>query len=370
MIFCRALFLSLIAVLFSKPAQIYGVTINVTTLADSSPSAPSGSLREALNSINADADSSIPYNIVFDSGLSGGTTTLADHLPVINLLTGDVTYLTHAITLNTTSSIPITIDGASTYQIFFQNSGSVTLQNLTLQNGISQGGNGGGGSGGFIGGGGGGALGAGGAIFLNEGTLLLQDVEFSGNSAVGGTGGGNGGASTTSKSGGGGGGAGLGGAIFVRSGSLTISTLSSSTSFSGGVVTAGTGATTTGFGTPGSDGTAAGTDLYINTATVTINVATSLNQTYNGTIAGSGGITKLGGGTLLLEGANSYSGTTLVSAGTLQGNTTSISGAITNNATVVFNQTVDGTYAAIITGSGALTKLGGATLIAMEQSSC
>ena len=39
---------------------------------------------------------------------------------------------------------------------------------------------------------------------------------------------------------------------------------------------------------------------------------------------------------MILTGTNTYSGGTLVSAGTLQGNTLSLQGAITNNAAVVF----------------------------------
>ena len=42
----------------------------------------------------------------------------------------------------------------------------------------------------------------------------------------------------------------------------------------------------------------------------------------------------------------------------MQGTTTSLQGAITNNATVTFNQSTDGTYSGVISGSGDVTKEG------------
>jgi autotransporter-associated beta strand protein len=72
----------------------------------------------------------------------------------------------------------------------------------------------------------------------------------------------------------------------------------------------------------------------------------NLSTTVSGVISGSGGsLVKVGSGTLTLTGANTYSGGTTVSAGTLQGTTTSLQGAIANNASVVFDQTTSGTYA-------------------------
>jgi autotransporter-associated beta strand protein len=84
--------------------------------------------------------------------------------------------------------------------------------------------------------------------------------------------------------------------------------------------------------------------------------------TYAGDMSGTGDLTKLGAGTLVLSGFNSYSGGTLVSAGTLQGDTTSLQGDITNNSSIVFDQAIPGTYTGSITGSGSLTKLAAGTL--------
>jgi autotransporter-associated beta strand protein len=80
-------------------------------------------------------------------------------------------------------------------------------------------------------------------------------------------------------------------------------------------------------------------------------------------LTGSGGLLKRGGGTLVLAGANSYGGGTFVSAGTLQGDTTSLQGNIVNNATVVFAQQSDGIYVGAMSGSGVLIKTGSGTLV-------
>jgi autotransporter-associated beta strand protein len=84
--------------------------------------------------------------------------------------------------------------------------------------------------------------------------------------------------------------------------------------------------------------------------------------TFSGVISGPIALTKAGSGTVVLTGNNAYTGGTTVSAGTLQGNATSLQGSVTNNAAVVFNQTASGTYAGAMTGSGNLSKTGGGQL--------
>ncbi|SNB51135.1 outer membrane autotransporter barrel domain-containing protein [Arboricoccus pini] len=68
------------------------------------------------------------------------------------------------------------------------------------------------------------------------------------------------------------------------------------------------------------------------------------SATLAGPITGSGDLTKLGPGTLVLTGADAY-GDTLVQAGTLVGNSASISGNIANAGTVIFDQSADADFA-------------------------
>jgi autotransporter-associated beta strand protein len=100
-------------------------------------------------------------------------------------------------------------------------------------------------------------------------------------------------------------------------------------------------------------GTAAGTSFSYNA---------SSNLTFDGTITGAGAFAKRGNGTLTLTGNNTYTGGTTISAGTLAGNSDSLQGNIANTAALVFNQSANGTYSGILSGSGSLTKNGAATL--------
>ncbi len=90
--------------------------------------------------------------------------------------------------------------------------------------------------------------------------------------------------------------------------------------------------------------------------------ASNTSTTFSGVVSGSGALTKVGSGTLTLAGSNTYSGGTTVSAGTLQGTTTSLQGNIVNNAGLVFDQAANGAYTGVISGNGTLTKQGSGTL--------
>jgi len=74
----------------------------------------------------------------------------------------------------------------------------------------------------------------------------------------------------------------------------------------------------------------------------------------SGVFSGTGPLTINGTGTLILSGANTYTGGTTLISGTLQGNTTSLQGSIINNSQVVFNQSSTGIYSGSMSGSGSL----------------
>ncbi|HLZ18727.1 MAG TPA: autotransporter-associated beta strand repeat-containing protein, partial [Smithellaceae bacterium] len=78
--------------------------------------------------------------------------------------------------------------------------------------------------------------------------------------------------------------------------------------------------------------------------------------TYNSNITGTWALMKSGSGTLVLNGTNTYTGGTTVSEGVLRGNTASLQGNILNYGQVAFNQTSEGTYAGILSGTGSLLK--------------
>ena len=121
-------------------------------------------------------------------------------------------------------------------------------------------------------------------------------------------------------------------------------------------------------GTLVSGGILLGTSSSFGSGAVTVNSATlsfidTLSDTFSNKISGTGGLTMSGSGTLDLTGANAYKGGNVVNSNsTLEGVVTSLPGNITDNGTLLFNQTKAGSYAGILSGSGELIKQGGGTL--------
>lgn len=156
--------------------------------------------------------------------------------------------------------------------------------------------------------------------------------------------------------------------VFKRSDNLAmggnISGGGALTQAGGGVLTL-SGTNTYSGGTLVQAGTLAG-DARSLQGTITNNAQVVFHQagdgTYAGAMLGSGGLLKDGAGTLTLTGTNGYGGGTTVSAGTLVGNSDSLQGNITNNAKLVFDQTMDGEYDGILSGSGTLVKDGAGSL--------
>ena len=155
-----------------------------------------GDLRGILNYINQTPGT---YTI----NLAPGSIDLEAPLPIVNM--NDANSLTFIGSANPIN--PTVLDGANAFRGLFIANGTVTIQNMVIQNTMAQGGNGGGyydnnGSGG-------GGLGAGGALFIDQANVTLSNTSFGTTSAQGG----NGGTNLAGYSGAGGGGMGGDGGI-------------------------------------------------------------------------------------------------------------------------------------------------------------
>ena len=91
------------------------------------------------------------------------------------------------------------------------------------------------------------------------------------------------------------------------------------------------------------------------------------NLTFGDIISGTGALSKIGTNTLTLTGDNTYTGSTTISAGTLQlgngGTSGSIVGNVIDNGVLAINRSDTVTLGGVISGTGTLTKSGAGTLI-------
>jgi fibronectin-binding autotransporter adhesin len=119
-------------------------------------------------------------------------------------------------------------------------------------------------------------------------------------------------------------------------------------------------------------GTLRNTASFSSARGVTLNAGggtfeTNADLTLSGMIGGAGALTKTGTSALTLTGANSYSGGTTISAGTLQlgngGTAGSLIGNVLDNAALVFNRSNSLTYAGVVSGTGVVNQVGTGTTI-------
>ncbi|MEI9995617.1 MAG: autotransporter-associated beta strand repeat-containing protein [Rhizomicrobium sp.] len=116
------------------------------------------------------------------------------------------------------------------------------------------------------------------------------------------------------------------------------------------------------------DGTTAGTIAGDVADNGTLTFEENSDQTFAGAISGTGSLTQDDAGhTLTLTGADSYTGGTTITAGTLQvgdGATNgAIAGDVTDNGALVFDRSDAVTFAGIVSGGGMLTQAGTGTLV-------
>jgi fibronectin-binding autotransporter adhesin len=118
--------------------------------------------------------------------------------------------------------------------------------------------------------------------------------------------------------------------------------------------------------TSGTAGVTFGATTLTDNATFSVGTGSQLTLGAVGDGGNVFGFTKSGVGTLILAGTDTNTGTTTISAGTLQaGNGAtagSLSGDVIDNASLVFNRTDTASYGGTISGTGSVTQLGGGTL--------
>ncbi|MFC4764862.1 autotransporter-associated beta strand repeat-containing protein [Dyella koreensis] len=98
-----------------------------------------------------------------------------------------------------------------------------------------------------------------------------------------------------------------------------------------------------------------------------IRVDPGVTATINAVLAGNQGLNKADPGTLVLSAANTYTGGTTISNGTLQigegGTAGSIVGDIADNGVLSFNRSDTSTFVGVVSGAGSLSQIGSGTTV-------
>ena len=133
-------------------------------------------------------------------------------------------------------------------------------------------------------------------------------------------------------------------------------TYTGSTLVNGGILQIGAG---------GTSGSIASQQVIVSAGTLAFDRTDSM--TLSGVVSGAGSVVQKGTGTTVLAEANTYTGGTLISAGTLQlgdgGANGSIVGNVFNNGTLAFDRSDVYTFDGLITGAGGVTQQGSGTTV-------
>ena len=118
------------------------------------------------------------------------------------------------------------------------------------------------------------------------------------------------------------------------------------------------------------NGTGGSTMIRVGDSTV---AGAGFTATIASALTGTSGLVKGDLGTLILTGANTYTGGTTIEAGTLWigngGTTGSVIGNVANSGTLAFNRSNDLTFAGVISGTGAIRQIGsGMTMLTGDSS--
>ena len=143
----------------------------------------------------------------------------------------------------------------------------------------------------------------------------------------------------------------------AQSGTGTTTLTGASTYTGGTTISAGTLA----LGNGGTTGTITGD--VVNNATLAFNRSDA--TVFDGVISGTGNVAQRGAGTTTLAAANTYTGGTTISAGTLQlgngGTAGAITGDVVNSATLAFNRSDATVFDGVVSGSGNVAQSGTGT---------
>ncbi len=106
--------------------------------------------------------------------------------------------------------------------------------------------------------------------------------------------------------------------------------------------------------------------VTLGSATLTTG-ADNTNTEFSGVISGAGPLDKVGTGTFILSGANTYTGDTTISAGTLQlgngGTSGSVAGDVADNGNLAFDRSDIATFAGVVSGGGSVLQSGTGTTV-------